>query len=695
MGTRSPPSTDTPSPTALIIRHLEEVFGPQGSPDAAITRLSRQDRWPDVLPRLSDLSAQGIAAAAAFRALPGDLRGGILALALHDEVGVVPLEPAAASATGFVDVERGGLITWSSDEHRVAVLAGGDADDHRRAGRACFTHRPASHGGALHLLLAGEVVDTGDLVTAADYFARTDRPSWAMFCLVRAALAAPTPAAAASLAAAAANLAAFEGDFSEAERVLKHFTPSDTKVLIRDSAPARALRQALVESNTVAARATALARLQEPGLTADAAGQALAVYALANIIDGEPTAWEGFVHAFSGAPQPAHPAITAIVRTIGAPQTPLEPHLGPPLTDGRGWSQLVGCISVLLDAFRDMRLESSAPPELGTRAANRLVRTIAATWGSVMLAHQHDWVRLERELKIALDTTSVVPAPLLRANAETLFALFDAFRGERGAARERLDRIRSEPALRRAYRLRLVLDSVDVMIEGPRGDYEHALALLSTRESDILDLTLGPCGPVEVFDFVDYALLLHQPEEAAMRVERARDLLRQHHSERSAFVLAACDAAIAAHTTLAPAEELLARARTLPFVYESARLRLVYAERLRRRGRIAEARRQLLRVEVEFRSVQSGAWMDRVRSELRACRRGTVMHAAELTEQESRIAELAAAGLSNKEIGIRLHLSPRTVGGHLYKVFPKLGITTRAQLRDALARGKPDESPAS
>lgn len=57
-----------------------------------------------------------------------------------------------------------------------------------------------------------------------------------------------------------------------------------------------------------------------------------------------------------------------------------------------------------------------------------------------------------------------------------------------------------------------------------------------------------------------------------------------------------------------------------------------------------------------------------------------------LTQQEHRVADLAAGGLTNKEIGRRMHLSPRTVGSHLYRVFPKLGITSRAALRDALNR---------
>jgi DNA-binding CsgD family transcriptional regulator len=58
---------------------------------------------------------------------------------------------------------------------------------------------------------------------------------------------------------------------------------------------------------------------------------------------------------------------------------------------------------------------------------------------------------------------------------------------------------------------------------------------------------------------------------------------------------------------------------------------------------------------------------------------------APLTAQEREIALLAASGLTNKQIAERLFLSPRTVGGHLHRAFPKLGVVTRAALRDALA----------
>jgi DNA-binding CsgD family transcriptional regulator len=55
-----------------------------------------------------------------------------------------------------------------------------------------------------------------------------------------------------------------------------------------------------------------------------------------------------------------------------------------------------------------------------------------------------------------------------------------------------------------------------------------------------------------------------------------------------------------------------------------------------------------------------------------------------LTPQELQIAQMAAAGLSNREIGQQLYLSPRTIAAHLYRIYPKLGITSRGQLRERL-----------
>ncbi|ASR34782.1 hypothetical protein BAY61_07105 [Prauserella marina] len=122
--------------------------------------------------------------------------------------------------------------------------------------------------------------------------------------------------------------------------------------------------------------------------------------------------------------------------------------------------------------------------------------------------------------------------------------------------------------------------------------------------------------------------------------------------------------------------------------FEVARLSLRYGEWLRRQRRITEATEPLRTATNLFTDLGARSWAERAGGELRACgaRSGGVANASswpkeELTEQETRVAELAALGLSNREIGAKLYLSHRTVGYHLHKIFPKLGITTRAQLR--------------
>ena len=115
---------------------------------------------------------------------------------------------------------------------------------------------------------------------------------------------------------------------------------------------------------------------------------------------------------------------------------------------------------------------------------------------------------------------------------------------------------------------------------------------------------------------------------------------------------------------------------------------LAYGSWLRRQRRVMDARAPLRTARDIFDSLGAAPWSDRARRELRAAGEAS-RPAAErmldaLTPQELQIAELAAGGLSNKEIGIRLYLSHRTVGYHLYRIFPKLGITARSGLRTAL-----------
>lgn len=109
---------------------------------------------------------------------------------------------------------------------------------------------------------------------------------------------------------------------------------------------------------------------------------------------------------------------------------------------------------------------------------------------------------------------------------------------------------------------------------------------------------------------------------------------------------------------------------------------------LRRHRRVAESRSPLRAARDAFDSLGTIPWSERARQELRASgetsRSRTPEARDQLTSQELQIAQLAAAGLSNPEIGQRLYISHRTVSTHLYRLYPKLGIASRSELRDAL-----------
>ncbi|HTU04467.1 MAG TPA: helix-turn-helix transcriptional regulator, partial [Trebonia sp.] len=131
--------------------------------------------------------------------------------------------------------------------------------------------------------------------------------------------------------------------------------------------------------------------------------------------------------------------------------------------------------------------------------------------------------------------------------------------------------------------------------------------------------------------------------------------------------------------------------------FERSRMQLMLGSRLRRRKKQPQEARELLRAARDgFDSLGAGVWAERAREELRAA--GVPSRApaptvwSSLSAQELQVARMAAEGFSNRQIGERLYLSHRTVASHLYHIFPKLGITSRAQLA-ALSLDLPAASP--
>ncbi|MET2982314.1 LuxR C-terminal-related transcriptional regulator, partial [Gordonia polyisoprenivorans] len=122
--------------------------------------------------------------------------------------------------------------------------------------------------------------------------------------------------------------------------------------------------------------------------------------------------------------------------------------------------------------------------------------------------------------------------------------------------------------------------------------------------------------------------------------------------------------------------------------FDLARIRLSYGVMLRSRGDRAAARHELRSAASIFRGLRARPWLAQAEEELRRLgdAPGARATLTDLTPIGLRVAELAASGLSNRQIGELLHLSPSTVGTHLSSVYATLGVTSRAALRDSLGR---------
>ena len=185
-------------------------------------------------------------------------------------------------------------------------------------------------------------------------------------------------------------------------------------------------------------------------------------------------------------------------------------------------------------------------------------------------------------------------------------------------------------------------------------------------------------------NLVEAAVRLGQPEAAAEPLALFEIWSRNTGQGWTSALVHRCRALLDGDEDLFLASLALHEEDIRPF--DEARTQLLYGEWLRRDKRKADARAQL-RVALEtFQRIGAAPWAERARTELTAT--GTTGRAAEhgpsasLTPQESQIVRLAAQGLSNKDIAAQLFLSARTVGHHLYKAYPKLGVASRSELAD-------------
>ncbi|MFJ6658860.1 AAA family ATPase [Streptomyces sp. NPDC091377] len=199
-------------------------------------------------------------------------------------------------------------------------------------------------------------------------------------------------------------------------------------------------------------------------------------------------------------------------------------------------------------------------------------------------------------------------------------------------------------------------------------------------------------------DLAAAAVRCGRHEEAAALVERSAAALADNASPRLRALISRARGLLADPEDAEPHfRAALADPALEYWPFERAQTLLDLAEWLRRRRRIAEARGPLTEALELFRRLGARPWIERARAESRAAGLDVTDASpdalAELSPQQRQIIRLAARGLTNREIGEKLFLSPRTVSSHLYRSFPKLGITARSQLRDLVTGAEETSTP--
>ena len=197
-------------------------------------------------------------------------------------------------------------------------------------------------------------------------------------------------------------------------------------------------------------------------------------------------------------------------------------------------------------------------------------------------------------------------------------------------------------------------------------------------------------------ELIEAAVRTGNTEVAVGALERLAETTEAGGTDFGLGIKARCRALVsqgqAADDLYREAIDRLSRTELRP---ELARAHLLYGEWLRREGRRVDAREQLRTAHHMLAGIGMEAFAERARRELIATgekvRRRDVETATTLTAQEAYIAKLAGDGRTNPEIGAQLFLSARTVEWHLRKIFTKLGVSSRRELRAALGSPGPAE----
>ncbi|MCW2778842.1 MAG: LuxR-family transcriptional regulator [Frankiales bacterium] len=273
-------------------------------------------------------------------------------------------------------------------------------------------------------------------------------------------------------------------------------------------------------------------------------------------------------------------------------------------------------------------------------------------------------------------------------------ALLAATRGEHAQTGAVLTRMGQWALPRGVLMVKRYIAHVEALAALGRGDYESAFHSCASISPAGVFAAHEPFALWVVLDLVEAAERTGRHEDAVAHVAAAQALGLPDVSSRLALRCAAAAALVAGGEQAAALfEQALAVPGAGSWPFDLARVELLFGEHLRRARATSASRRHLAAALAVFERLGARPWADRARAELQATGQSRQSRdtgdPSTLTPQEREITQLAATGLTNRQIGEQLYLSPRTVSAHLYRVFPKLGVTSRAALRDALSAQAP------
>ena len=439
------------------------------------------------------------------------------------------------------------------------------------------------------------------------------------------------------------------------------------------------------------------AALGEPDQDRDGLSDGLYTLALVCHYAGRPEYWVSFHDAMSRLPRGAAPAVRLLADTFADPLTAPARALSEldheirqlRNTDdaavimrcsiaGFYTDRLMACREALWRVVRDGRDGGAVRPAMTALAMIAFGELSAGRWDEAQ--------------QLAAESTALCEERGYRLMAWTgryATALIAGNRGDRQACQEICQAMIEWATPRQLGHLHEFAHHAVAQAALGAGDFEegyaHATAISPPG-------TLGSHTTQALWvapDLIDAAVHTGRNSEARAHADAMRRADLGRLSPRFALITAAATAMVAPDDE---APDLFVQALALPGIeewpFELARVRLWHGERLRRLRRTRDARSQLEAARDGFERLGARPWSRRAATELAATgatrQRVTGGGAVSLTLQEREIALLAATGLTNRQIATRLYLSPRTVSAHLYRIFPKLGITSRAALRDAL-----------